>query len=273
MRIYYGIGGQYGDIFMGEPILRTLLETHRDAEFIFGCSKQYEDVLPLFHGYHPRVVGYRAWESYPPYPEFFTQGDREYVERMGFDKMYIHSPEHTPKWAERVHQVVEQGVMVGVEVEDPEIRLERHIEVPKRPTTIAMSLFPNNGKGTKQIGIERVREIVSFVGSLGYEVLHLNGPGEPDIDGAQKTNVSFSDAVIAMLGTTLLVTGDTGMSWAASAYDHPTVGLYSIDYWQYCQSSVNWQPINENAVYLEARRAAEIPLHGIFVAIRGRLEE
>ena len=48
------------------------------------------------------------------------------------------------------------------------------------------------------------------------------------------------------------------MSWAASGFQHPTVGLYAWGYNPVAGTSKNWQPTNPNAVYLESKRASDI---------------
>ena len=48
------------------------------------------------------------------------------------------------------------------------------------------------------------------------------------------------------------------MSWAASGFKHPTVGLYAWGYNPVSGTSKNWQPTNPNAVYLESHSACEI---------------
>ena len=65
---------------------------------------------------------------------------------------------------------------------------------------------------------------------MGYKVIHLNGPNEPDVPNTTKVNGSYLDSVKNLLGTDLLVTCDTGIAWVASGYQHPTVGLYAWGY-------------------------------------------
>jgi hypothetical protein len=273
MRIYFGIGGQYGDIIMGEPSLRKLIKLHPSAEFVFGCSSRYGDVMPLFYDYHHQIIEYKIWDSYPLRQGRFSPSDQEYIASMRFDKMYSDAPKHTSQtWALRHHQVAEHGLMLGIEVDSCDIKLEKHFNVERRQKTVAISLFPASCKAEpRTVGTVRVKQIVNFIRGLGYEVLHLNGPNEPDVDGAVKMNLKYSDSAIAMLGTDLLVTADTGMSWVASAYNHPVVGLYGFGYWKYCNTAT-WKPINPEALYVESRYAKNIPLQDVFNAITTKLE-
>jgi len=277
MRIYFGIGGQYGDVMMGEPSLRRLIKMNPDAEFVIGTSHKYGDILPLFYDYHPQVIDYKIWDAYRVRPEEFSDADRGYVDKMKFDKMYSDVKLHTsPTWMFERHQVEEMGLMLGVEVDSLDICLKRPDVVPKNKT-VSISLFPNNKnkKCIKAIGLGRIQEIVLFICSLGYEVIHLNGPEEPDIEGATKINVPYNDAVKEMLSTDLLIAGDTGMAWVASAYNHPVVGLYAVGYWgksSGCTTSKNWQAINNKAIYLESWAAKDIPLNDIYNAINKKLE-
>ena len=42
------------------------------------------------------------------------------------------------------------------------------------------------------------------------------------------------------------------MSWIASAYKVPTLGMYAYKYHPGSHTSKNWQPVNPNAKYIEA---------------------
>ena len=65
----------------------------------------------------------------------------------------------------------------------------------------------------------------------------------------------------------MLITGDTGMSWVASAFNQNVIGLYAKKYNFNASTSANWQPTNSKAIYLERDNVNEIPIAEIINAI------
>ena len=108
---------------------------------------------------------------------------------------------------------------------------------------------------------------------MGYKAVHLNGPGEPDIEGSIKSNCSWIDSAALIAKSEMLITADTGMSWVASAFSHPTVGLYAWGYNPVCETSKNWQPTNKNASYLESYNARDIKAKEIVAEIIKKIKE
>ena len=76
-----------------------------------------------------------------------------------------------------------------------------------------------------------------------------------------------------MLGTDFLISCDSGMPWVASAYNHPTIGLYSSAYNPMVETTKNWQPVNPNAVYLESNLANNISMYAIVDEINKKIKE
>ena len=114
---------------------------------------------------------------------------------------------------------------------------------------------------------------MSLINKLGYKAIHLNGPDEPDIPGSVKLNKDWLTSVAVVTRSKLLITGDTGMSWAASGFQHPTVGMYAWGYNPVAETSKNWQPINPNAIYLEAKTTKEIKPKKIIQAVLEKLKD
>lgn len=256
-KVYFGINGQFGDIIIQEPSLRCFINNNPDTKIVLGCNSRYQEALELYRNYHPNIVGFKIWDGYNNWPE---KNDKKFIKEQDFDLIFNAQPKHTSQnWAKYVHQTVESGLMQGVVVSDTQIRLNKPPGIVKHEKTVAISLFPDwPNYSVKSLSIEDVTNIVQVVNRLGYKVVHLNGPNEPDIPNATKINGTYLDSVKNLLGTDLLITCDTGMSWVSSAYQHPTIGLYAWGYNPVSETSKNWQPTNPNADYLEARLAKNI---------------
>lgn len=270
-KVSFGINGQFGDIIIQEPSLRSFIQDHPDAKIVLGCNNKYKEALELYRGYHENIIDFKFWDGYKHWPE---PTDQQFIEDQKFEWVFNAQPRHTEKdWATHLHQTEECGLMQGIVVKDTQIKLPRPNDIIKHDKTVAISLFPNwpNG-GVKAFPLHTVANIVKIINKMGYKVIHLNGPNEPDVPNATKVNGSYLDSVKNLLGTDLLVTCDTGMAWVASGYQHPTVGLYAWGYNPVAGTSKNWQPTNPNANYLEAHSVNKISKQDIVAAIYKRLK-
>ena len=278
-KIYFGINGQFGDIIIQEPCLRSIIEDNPHIKIIMGCNKRYAGALQLYKNYHSNIIDFIIWEGYTtrcrPPNQWPTEKDKKYIEdNLKNCPMFDVSPIHTQKdWAKSMHQTESFANTYGIELKSKQIKLNRPSGIKKRQKTVAISLFPNwpNG-GPKAFSTDSVANIVACVNKLGYKVIHLNGPDEPDIPQARKLNGTYLESTKALLGTDLLITGDTGMSWVASAFQHPTLGFYAWGYNPVAKTSKNWQPVNPNAEYLEAFSVSDISKKDILSAIHRRLK-
>jgi ADP-heptose:LPS heptosyltransferase len=275
-KIYFGINGQFGDILIQEPTLRKLTKTHPEAQIILGCHKKYSEVLELFKDYHPNIIEHKIWEGYNNWP---TKSDNQYIDEQGFDLFYHPMPKHPdgPHWVEKRHIVKEMGYMRQIELNDSELQLSLpcNYDIRKKQKTVSISLFPSDWrvKGIKSLTYEMIRGIVKVVTSLGYDIIHLNGPDEPDVPNTKKVNGTYVQSVGQMLSTDLLITCDTSMMWAASAFKHPTIGLFSWGYNPIAKTTKNWQPVNPNAIYLEDYAARNIKKQDIIKALCDKLRK
>ena len=268
-KVYFGINGQFGDIVMQEPALRKFISLNPDTKIVLGCYKKYFPILELYKNYHDNTIEFKSWEGYNDWP---TKEDQQYIKEQNFDYMFKTMPKHPPDWAKYRHQAEEAGVMQGIQVSDTQICLPKPDDIIKHEKTVAISLFPNfpNG-GIKSFSYGTVCNIVKIINKIGFKVIHLNGPGEPDIPNAEKVNGTYLDSVKNLLGTDLLVTCDTGMSWVASAYQHPTVGFYAWGYNPVSGTSKNWQPTNPKADYIEAQSVEDLSKKEIISKIYKKL--
>ena len=256
---------------MQEPALRQFIKDNPTDKITLGCSVRYGAAMKLYDNYHKNVTVRKLFLDYDNFP---TEDDVRYFENEKFDlvtikqgsneisrndkgKLALHPDKN---WAGKIHQVVAAGRQQGIEVTDTQIQFNKKFDMDLNERYICFSLFPNHPKGgVKSLSKGQITGITKLINKLGYKAVHLNGPNEPDIEGSIKANCSWIDSVGLVTNSDLLITGDTGMSWAASGFKHPTVGLYAWGYNPVSGTSKNWQPTNPNAVYLEAHSASEIP--------------
>jgi len=262
-KVYFGINGQFGDIIMQEPGLREFIEQNPDTKIILGCSKKYAQVLPLFYNYHENIIDYKFWDGYDDWP---TEEDARYIKEQNFDAMYPSKmPTHAQRdWPKYRHIVEETALMLGVEAKTRKISLNMPEGVVREPKTVALHLFSSKWPGgARSITIGKQNEIVKYLTSKGYKVYQLSGPDQPRIRNTTFVRGTYFESCKKMLGTDFLITCDSGMSWVASAYEHPTICLMSIAYHPADNTfgtTESWQAVNDNAVYLEAEVADWIPM-------------
>ena len=271
-KVYFGINGQFGDIIIQEPSLRKFISNNPDTKIVLGCNKRYFSILKLYEKYSENIIDFKSWDGYNNWP---TNIDVEYIKKQNFDHIFNPKPQHTATdWALRYHQTKEAGLMQGIDIDNTQISLPMLKGITRYKKTVAISLFPNwpNG-GVKAFSFDNIVNIVKVINKMGYNVIHLNGPNEPDIPNAKKINGSYIDSVRALLGTELLVTCDTGMSWVASGYQHHTVGFYAWGYNPVAGTSKNWQPTNPNALYKEGYSVNDISKKEIIDNIYKKLKE
>jgi ADP-heptose:LPS heptosyltransferase len=269
-KVYFGNLGQFGDVAMQEPALRQFIKDNPTDKITLGCSLKYAEAMRLFDDYHENVTVRKLFLDYHNFP---TQDDVKYFQNEKFDLVTIKNNSddiqlsdkgkialHPDKnWAQSVHQTVAAGRQQGIEVTDTQIKFNTKFDLKLNERYICFSLFPNYpNPGPKSLSREQIIGIVKLIKKLGYKAVHLNGPNEPDIEGTIKANCSWINSVALVTNSELLISGDTGMAWAASGFQHPTVGLYAWGYNPVAGTSKNWQPTNPNATYIEAHSAQQI---------------
>ena len=271
-KVYFGINGQFGDIIMQEPTLREFIIKNPETKIVLGCHKNYFSILELYRDYHENIIEFKSWDGYNNWP---TETDQRYINIQGFDYMFNPMPRFKNRnWAKHFHQVEKAAMAQGMKISNTQINLPKPERIVEYESTVAISLFPNWPiGGIKSFSYDWVCNIVKVINKMGFKVIHLNGPDEPDVPNAKKINGTYLDSVRNLLGTELLVTCDTGMSWVASAYQHPTVGFYAWGYNPVAGTSKNWQPTNPNADYIEAYKASDLSRAEIIKIIYKHLGE
>tara|TARA_R110000851_G_C13095894_1_gene567435 strand:- start:3809 stop:4693 length:885 start_codon:yes stop_codon:yes gene_type:complete len=270
-KVCFGIRGQYGDILMQEPALRKFIKDNPDTKIVLAASKKFEQVLPLFENYHENIIDFKIFDGYGDWP---TIGDKKYINTQDFDAMFPPDiPLHKdPNWAKHRHIVYETALMMGVEADSTDIQLKIPSEVVKESKSVALHLFSSKWPGgTRSINIEKQTKIVAHLMNLGYKVYQLSSPNQPHIENTIFEHGTYYEACLRMLSTDLLISCDSGMAWVSSAYNHPTIALFSTAYNPNIGTTENWHPTNPNGSYFEAQTANEIPTSDILKEVDNKL--
>jgi|21_taG_2_1085346.scaffolds.fasta_scaffold01285_7 hypothetical protein len=269
-KVCIGIRGHYGDIMISEPGLRNFIKQNPETKIVFAVSKKYEDILPLFKNYHENIIELKAFEGYAEWP---TSKDLEYIKEQDFDAMF---PPDIPKhpefyWPRYRHIVEETSFMIGLEIpNDKKINLPLPNGITKEPKTAAIHMFSSQWpNGVRSIDIPKQELIVEYLKQKGYEkVYQISSPEQPHIKGTIfPKGGTYYEACLRTLSTDILVSCDSGMVFLASAFNHPTLGLYSTAYNQAFATTKHCQPINKNAIYMEGYIASRIPIEQIYEAV------
>lgn len=277
MNRYGGMSShRYGDLFMNLPAWRTIKRLDPDAHVTFFINGNYRSAAPLFLD-QPDID--RVHITHSPVGDL-DEVDREWVRRQGFKTFFslMGDHDHLRPWFLTRNQPQEVLRIHGIPLpadETGKLSLNRWFE----PTSglskwVALQAFAGSydPSNTKMLSIERAQRIVDLIRARGYSVLQLGIPSEPKLEGTTRIDNDFFGAVKDLLGCRALVTTDSGFNWAASCYDHPTLGLYSHEYYDMGphggENRVSAiQPLNTNAIHLSARRINEIALDDISIAL------
>ena len=272
-KVYFGINGQFGDSIMQIPALEQFIKDNPETKIVFGMSKKYEQILPLFKNYHSNIIDYKIWEGYDNWP---TKSDLEYIRSQNFDAMFpCQIPKHVdPLFAKHRHINIETALMLGIKTDIVDIKLPYPEDIVKEPKTVALHLFSSKYPGgIRSINIPKQNFIVNYLRKKGYKIYQLSGPDQPHIKNTTFFKGTYFESCMKMLTTDFLITCDSGMPWIASAYDHHMIGLYSWGYNPQVGTTRNWQPINKNSDIVEDFSANNIQISEIFKLIDKKIRE
>lgn len=259
--------GQIGDIVMGSVAARAHKKLYPNSVLIAGVSKKYEQICNLID-FDSCFDGIHIWEGYDDWP---TTNDKLNLSLLGFDKVYNAMPKHTNEfwWLDR-HQTQELCLMHGLTPpDDLQVKLRR-LDNTFKTNFVCLSLRGATRGDDKNISIEKCKEICDVIRFLGYTPVQIGLKTEPTYC-QDRFFGTLEDSTRFVLGSKLLITVDTAMSWIASAYSHPTLGLYCHSYYLFAESSKNWQPINPNAIYLDSYKVSDIKIEDIQKTIKQML--
>jgi len=256
--------GQYGDLCMNLVACRAFKRDFPNVKLFFGINKKFESLKDIFF-HNPLIDGIHVWDAYDAWP---SSKDEEDIINEKFDLIFNPMPPHTSDlWYLERHQTAEVCLMHGLNPpNDLKINLTKYFEIEKNIKCIALNLFAETRGSEKTPDLKRAIEISKFLQKLGYRVIQIGSKEQPQISEDRFIG-SFFDTVKLVLSCDLLITVDSAISWISSGYSFPTIGLYCNTYYPPAKTSVNWQPINNNAIYIEKEKINDIEFDAIKEAI------
>ena len=258
---------RYGDLFINLAACRILKRLDPNSHLTFVVNGNYRSAAPLFLD-QPDIdkvhVTHKALDG-------FDEIDWKWTKEQQFNHVFNPMQDHHDQWWLYRSQSLECAHMHGLPIEGDtgKLSLNRWFEPTKGLARyVALQAFAGSydPSNTKQLSPARAQEIVDLIRARGYEVLQLGLPTEPKLEGTTRIDTDFFGAIKNMLGCKILVTTDSGFSWGASCYDHPTVGLYSHAYYGKDRISAI-QPLNPNAIYLDDDNLNRIELNTVEKAL------
>ena len=249
--------GQYGDLFISLTACRVLKRTFPDCFLIYSVNRKYSDCIEILK-LSEDIDDFAIWEGYDDYP---LDSDKQYLKYIlgylrdaGFEKFHQFNPmqEHTIlDWPNYWHQTEEACVMYKLpRPTDSEMDFKLRKPNLEQEETITICTGRRKEKdgliNTKALTIEIIESVKNFAEKNNLTLIQIGADEEEGIDGVEKFKGSYSESVLKVLKSKLLVSCDTGMIWVSSAFSHPTVGLYDLSYYKFAKSCGNWTPKNKN---------------------------
>jgi ADP-heptose:LPS heptosyltransferase len=279
VRIYTGLLGQIGDIIMFTATARRIKEIFPNSTLTFAVSDKYREAGDLVAGlpYVDRLfvtehyfdlrrdIAYGPWHLGWPCD---YRGEDEVAEQRKHDIVLETRPRHRRMpWWEFGHRVAEFAHQVGV---PGPIDLRTEIAIPPgtaiAPKAAGRIVLHNDPSidPTKGWPWDNAREFARALGPSNIVLLGNPGPEIPDtIDLRGQTTLAQAAAIIS--AARCYVGVDSGLMWIAGSLAVPTVGLYGTSY---IAAYENIQPVNPNAIYLQAEGTLDaIPASEVLAAV------
>lgn len=251
--------GQFGDLCMNLVACRAFKETHNNSHLTFSINKKYSAIEPIFLK-NELIDEIHIWDGYDNWP---SNIDKEYIDSSRFDIIFHPMACLRPNWQPFRHQTEEICLVHQLNPpKDLKINLNKYFETDDSfKNYISICYKGSTDPYKKNLKEEYVNKLCKMITSLGYKPLFF----QDQFENYDYFKGDFFDSIKVMLGTKLLVTIDSALSWIASGYNFPTIGLYNQNYYaQYgAITSKNWQPINPNGIYLESADVNNINIDNI----------
>lgn len=255
---------RYGDLFINLAACRILKQLDPGSHLTFVINGNYRAAAPFFLD-QPDIdkihITSRVFDG-------FDDTDWEWVKTQKFNHVFNPMQDHLDMWWFHRNQSLECAHMHGLSIpasETGKLSLNRWFNLNEDfKEWVAIQAFAGSydSQNKKQLSPARAQEIVDVLVNKGYRVLQLGLESEYKLNQTVRIPNNYFDMIRDMLSCRLLITTDSGTSWAASCYDLPTLGLYSHEY--YSKEYVkNIQPINPNAIYLDEENVNQISMESI----------
>jgi len=262
------LGQQVGDLVMCSVAVRQFKKQYPVSHLTFSISQKYGHVNKLFEGL-AGVDAVHIWQGDGRWP---TKEDISFLEEGKFDIAFNAFPEHThPAWYNHLHYIEETCLMLGLQ---KPTNLQCSLgyvpkKLPNLDKTITLSLFASGNQLKKTIRPDDMDKLVAAITEkYGYKCVQIGSSDAPIAGAYQAQASSIYDAIDILTSSRLHITIDTAFSWIASAYKHPTVGLYGITYPDMPQTRiVSHNPVNPNAIYINKPSVKDVEVEEILLAI------
>jgi ADP-heptose:LPS heptosyltransferase len=261
--------GQYGDLALNTIACGVMKKQFPNCYLSFAISKKYYDCHEVFlnNNLIDEIFLIEGYDNFP------TMTDLKNIKEKKFDIIFESMPQHQDAfWFTKRHQAQEVCVMHNIQppqqLEDLKIKLNKYWNDNKKYNDyVAVAPFGSFGE-VKSLNKNKINNIINYLKNKKLKVLLVKGLSDPILENIDETTEgTYFDSIKKVTSCKSLITVDTGMNWFASAYDMNVIGLYGYKYYPYCNTSKNWQPINKNAVYLEAPHCNQIEDKLIFTEI------
>ena len=261
--------GQYGDIFIGLTAARVLKRLQPNCRLLLSINKRYQDCQEIFK-HSKDVDGVVIWDTYNDFPH---ENDKPLIRKINgiYDdfQMFKPMPQHVRgDWYNHWHQTEEICRMHKL---PPPTEEEMNFKLykPEVEQGNYVCICPATSFGqNKNLTPEIINEIKVFCSEKNLELIQVSGPEDPLVDGAERFVGSFHESILKVLGSKFLVSADTGMIWAISAFSHPTVGFYSHRFYPDAETSANWRPKNTRQISLESDYIHNIDIKDVANALK-----
>ncbi len=263
MKAVIGTQGQIGDIILSSVAARSFRKIYPEFDIFASINKKYHEVAPLLYN-HEDIDGVQIWDGYDDWP---NKIDQEIAKNSRIEHYFNPMPYLQAGWQTRIHQTAKICEVYGLPIpEDLSIKLTKWFDVPDYKEFIAVVHTGETDSHKKSLSKQKTRKVMDIVRSLEFVPLVF----QKEFDAAKVVNTTFFEAVRVLNGCRGLITIDSAMSWAASGYSIPTLGLYNSHYYKDAgaTTSKNWQPFNKNALYLEANGVNNIEDDKIYEAAK-----
>ncbi len=262
--------GLRGDLCMATVAARILKRHDPSSHLTFMLGHDYADMAGLFLN-NPWIDQLHIAHS-PK--DAYDREDLKWIAEQQFNVVFNPMAQHPDGdgwWIHR-NQGLEAAHMHGLPTagESPKIQLTKWFkETDGLRDYVALMPFagfyaPQNDK---RLSVAKAQEIVDALRANGHKVLQIGGPGEPRLENAEWRDTDFFGSVRNVLGCKAFIGTDSGIMWALSAYDMPTIGLYGHRYYGR-QFVKNIQPENPRARYLDDVTAEQIPLDNVLNSLK-----
>ncbi len=261
---------RYGDLYMATVGVRCFKRIYPNAHFTFVINADYRECAPLFLD-HPDIDRIHILDRDK---DGFNEVDWDWIRIQNFDHIFDPMQDHDrPDWYLFRHQALEAAYMhrIPIDGDDGKIVLNKWFkETDGLKNYVALAPFPAWYQGSanrKSFTMEQAEGIVKYLKVKGYNVLQVGGPNEPQLSNVLKINSDYFNSVKNILGCRAFIGSDSGLTWCLSGYDFPVLGLYPSDMHGGPNYVKNIQPINPNALYLDANTMKDIKIEDIYKAI------